>query len=180
MSDVKELTAAQRADLRTVAAMIVPESAEYRVPGADDPTIQADMLATLGRRKTARRARRSQTRCGGAGVPQARWRGGGYPRPCRAAMLLPRRPRAALARARTARAIPERPRAAGRRLVAARSGAGARRSAAAAAKISIMIPSIDVTNHIRFRIVWSMTFALKLFFDKLIKFVSSYCSGTER
>ncbi|AUC95729.1 hypothetical protein [Bradyrhizobium sp. SK17] len=49
MSDVKELTAAQRADLRTVAAMIVPESAEYRVPGADDPTIQADMLATLGR-----------------------------------------------------------------------------------------------------------------------------------
>lgn len=49
MSDVKELTAAQRADLRTVAAMIVPESAEYRVPGEDDPTIQADMLATLGR-----------------------------------------------------------------------------------------------------------------------------------
>ncbi|WP_050629691.1 hypothetical protein [Bradyrhizobium viridifuturi] len=49
MSDVKQLTAAQRADLRTVAAMIVPESAEYRVPGADDPAIQADMLATLGR-----------------------------------------------------------------------------------------------------------------------------------
>ncbi|MCC8965451.1 hypothetical protein H8A95_24815 [Bradyrhizobium sp. Pear76] len=49
MSDAKELTAAQRADLRTVAAMIVPESAEYKVPGADDAAIQADMLATLGR-----------------------------------------------------------------------------------------------------------------------------------
>ncbi|MHC2464143.1 hypothetical protein [Bradyrhizobium embrapense] len=49
MSDSKQLTAAQRADLRTVAAMIVPESAEYKVPGADDPAIQADMLATLGR-----------------------------------------------------------------------------------------------------------------------------------
>jgi len=49
MSHSNELTAAQRADLRTIAAMIVPESAEYRVPGADDPAIQADMLATLGR-----------------------------------------------------------------------------------------------------------------------------------
>ena len=49
MPDSNELTAAQRADLRTVAAMIVPESAEYRVPGADDPAIQADLLATLGR-----------------------------------------------------------------------------------------------------------------------------------
>ncbi|QIG98376.1 MULTISPECIES: hypothetical protein [unclassified Bradyrhizobium] len=49
MSDVKELTAAQRADLRTVAAMIVPASEEYKVPGADDAAIQADMLATLGR-----------------------------------------------------------------------------------------------------------------------------------
>ncbi|WP_338697926.1 hypothetical protein V5279_13215 [Bradyrhizobium sp. 26S5] len=49
MSDAKELTAAQRADLRTVAAMIVPASEEYKVPGADDAAIQADMLATLGR-----------------------------------------------------------------------------------------------------------------------------------
>ncbi|WP_166297953.1 hypothetical protein [Bradyrhizobium sp. 2S1] len=49
MSDTKELTAAQRADLRTVAAMIVPASEEYKVPGADDAAIQADMLATLGR-----------------------------------------------------------------------------------------------------------------------------------
>ena len=49
MSDSKQLTAAQRADLRTVAAMIVPESAEYKVSGADDAVIQADMIATLGR-----------------------------------------------------------------------------------------------------------------------------------
>src|SRR5215472_14945478 len=43
------LTQAQRDDLRTIAAMIIPESAEYRVPGADDTRIQADILATLGR-----------------------------------------------------------------------------------------------------------------------------------
>jgi hypothetical protein len=43
------LTKVQRDDLRTIAAMIIPESAEYRVPGADDRTIQADILATLGR-----------------------------------------------------------------------------------------------------------------------------------
>ncbi|MCA1400886.1 hypothetical protein [Bradyrhizobium sp. BRP56] len=49
MSDSNQLTAAQRADLRTVAAMIVPESDEYKMPGADDVAIQADMLATLGR-----------------------------------------------------------------------------------------------------------------------------------
>ena len=44
-----ELTSTQRDDLRTVAAMIIPASDEYKVPGADDPAIQADMLATLGR-----------------------------------------------------------------------------------------------------------------------------------
>jgi len=43
------LTRTQRDDLRTIAAMIVPASEEYKVPGADDPAIQADMLATLGR-----------------------------------------------------------------------------------------------------------------------------------
>ncbi|MHC4048949.1 hypothetical protein [Bradyrhizobium sp. 25ACV] len=43
------LTRAQRDDLRSIAAMIVPASDEYKVPGADDPAIQADMLATLGR-----------------------------------------------------------------------------------------------------------------------------------
>ena len=49
MSAANELTPAQRDDLRTVAAMIIPASDEYKVPGADDPAIQADMLATLGR-----------------------------------------------------------------------------------------------------------------------------------
>ena len=44
-----ELTSTQRDNLRTVAAMIIPASDEYKVPGADDPAIQADMLATLGR-----------------------------------------------------------------------------------------------------------------------------------
>jgi hypothetical protein len=49
MSDVKALTPAQRDDLRAIAAMIIPASDEYKVPGADDAAIQTDILATLGR-----------------------------------------------------------------------------------------------------------------------------------
>lgn len=49
MSAENSLTPAQRDDLRIVAAMMIPQSAEYRVPGADDPRVQADILATLGR-----------------------------------------------------------------------------------------------------------------------------------
>jgi hypothetical protein len=49
MSADNQLTRIQRDDLRTVAAMIIPASDAYKVPGADDPAIQADMLATLGR-----------------------------------------------------------------------------------------------------------------------------------
>ncbi|UPK33522.1 hypothetical protein IVB18_35730 [Bradyrhizobium sp. 186] len=49
MSADNQLTRNQRDDLRTIAAMIVPASDEYKVPGADDPAIQADILATLGR-----------------------------------------------------------------------------------------------------------------------------------
>lgn len=49
MSTEPSLTPAQRDNLRTVAAMIIPPSLEYKVPGADDPKIQADILATLGR-----------------------------------------------------------------------------------------------------------------------------------
>ena len=49
MSATDELTPTQSDDLRTVAAMIIPASDEYKVPGADDPAIQADMLTTLGR-----------------------------------------------------------------------------------------------------------------------------------
>lgn len=43
------LSPAQQDDLRILSGIIIPASAEYRVPGADDPVIQADMLATLGR-----------------------------------------------------------------------------------------------------------------------------------
>ena len=46
---MSELNQAQREDLRSIAAMIIPASDEYKVPGADDPAIQADMLKTLGR-----------------------------------------------------------------------------------------------------------------------------------
>jgi hypothetical protein len=49
MSAQTPLTSAQRDDLRVVAAMIIPASEEYAVPGADDAAIQADILATLGR-----------------------------------------------------------------------------------------------------------------------------------
>jgi hypothetical protein len=44
-----ELTATETADLRCIAAMIVPASATYRVPGADDDLIFADILNSLGR-----------------------------------------------------------------------------------------------------------------------------------
>ena len=49
MTADSSLTAAQRDDLCAIAGMIIPASAEFDVPGADDPAIQADMLATLGR-----------------------------------------------------------------------------------------------------------------------------------
>jgi hypothetical protein len=49
MSAQTTLTSVQRADLRIVAGMMIPASTEYAVPGADDASIQADMLATLGR-----------------------------------------------------------------------------------------------------------------------------------
>src|SRR5262245_34172341 len=49
MSEAFNLTSTQRDDLRTVAAMIIPASGEYKVPGADDPAVQADLLTTLGR-----------------------------------------------------------------------------------------------------------------------------------
>ena len=43
------LTPAQRDDLRVIAGIIIPASAEFDAPGADDPAIQADIVATLGR-----------------------------------------------------------------------------------------------------------------------------------
>jgi hypothetical protein len=49
MSADSLLTPPQIDDLRAIAAMIIPASAEFDVPGADDPAIQADIVATLGR-----------------------------------------------------------------------------------------------------------------------------------
>jgi len=49
MSAESILSTRQRGDLRVIAAMMIPANAEYEVPGADDPVIQADILATLGR-----------------------------------------------------------------------------------------------------------------------------------
>ena len=49
MTTDSSLTPRQTDDLRTIAGMIIPPSEEFDVPGADDPTIQADILATLGR-----------------------------------------------------------------------------------------------------------------------------------
>jgi hypothetical protein len=42
------LTNAQKSDLCAIAAMMIPMSDEYDVPGADDPLIQADIIASLG------------------------------------------------------------------------------------------------------------------------------------
>jgi hypothetical protein len=49
MSADSPLTPAQKGDLRAIAGVIIPASVEYDVPGADDPLIQADIVATLGR-----------------------------------------------------------------------------------------------------------------------------------
>jgi hypothetical protein len=49
MSLDNALTRRQSDDLRAIAAMMIPASAEYDVPGADDAAIQAEILATLGR-----------------------------------------------------------------------------------------------------------------------------------
>ena len=42
-------TPTQCDDLRAIASVMIPASAEFDVPGANDPAIQADILATLGR-----------------------------------------------------------------------------------------------------------------------------------
>jgi hypothetical protein len=49
MSADHPLTPAQRDDLRAIAAEMIPASMEFDVPGADDPSIQADIVKTLGR-----------------------------------------------------------------------------------------------------------------------------------
>ena len=49
MSTDGPLTPRQSDDLRAIAGVIIPASMEFDVPGADDPAIQADIVATLGR-----------------------------------------------------------------------------------------------------------------------------------
>jgi len=49
MTTEPALTPAHRDDLRALAGFMIPASAEFGVPGADDPAIQSDILATLGR-----------------------------------------------------------------------------------------------------------------------------------
>jgi hypothetical protein len=43
------LTEAEIADLRCLTGMIIPTSAKYGVPGADDDTIFADIVNSIGR-----------------------------------------------------------------------------------------------------------------------------------
>ena len=61
------LSDAERCDLQCVAGMMIPESTEFDVPGADDATIFADILRSLGRDfRDVRRALASlNTLCGG-------------------------------------------------------------------------------------------------------------------
>ena len=49
MSAENPLSSRQRDDLAVIAAMMIPASTEYDVPGADDAAIQADIVATCGR-----------------------------------------------------------------------------------------------------------------------------------
>jgi hypothetical protein len=55
MNDQK-LTEAETADLRCLAGMIIPASAKYAVPGADDDTIFSDIVNSIGRDRDAVRA----------------------------------------------------------------------------------------------------------------------------
>ena len=47
------LNEAETADLRCLAAMIIPASAKYGVPGADDDVIFADIVGSIGRDRDA-------------------------------------------------------------------------------------------------------------------------------
>jgi len=49
MAENSPLMPAQLDNLQIIAGLIIPASEEFDVPGADDPAIQADIVATLGR-----------------------------------------------------------------------------------------------------------------------------------
>ena len=104
-----ELTSAELADLRRLAAVMVPASAEYGVPGANDEVIFADIVRSLGRDRNAVRKALAILReiAGGdfTGLDEAKAEAAAMTplsredpvvtctRARRAAMLLPRRPR---------------------------------------------------------------------------------------
>jgi hypothetical protein len=46
---MSDLTPAESRDLRCIAGMMIPASAEFDVPGADDAVIFADIVGTMGR-----------------------------------------------------------------------------------------------------------------------------------
>ncbi len=46
------LTDAEKATLAAMSACMIPASAEFKVPGADDPLIQADIARSIGRDAT--------------------------------------------------------------------------------------------------------------------------------
>ena len=62
------LTEAEIADLRCLAGMIIPPSAKYGVPGADDDTIFSDIVNSIGRDRNDVRAAlaRLRTLAGGS------------------------------------------------------------------------------------------------------------------
>jgi hypothetical protein len=153
-ADDTSLTAAQRDDLRAIAAEIIPASPEFDVPGADDPAIQADIVATLGRDaglvrealdQLARLAGRplasldpARREAVAIELPCAGRGSGGGADPRRPTMLLPRRSRSPLSWTGTAAALSEGPCIGGWRLVAARPRPGA------AADVA---PSLASGNH---------------------------------
>ena len=56
MTETTELSEAERARLREIAAMIVPASEEFAMPGADDPDIFAGIVADAEARISETRA----------------------------------------------------------------------------------------------------------------------------
>ena len=132
---------AESRDLRCIAGMMIPASAEFGVPGADDAIIFADIVSHWA--ATWAMCGRLWAGCcelaGGASPIWTRRGGRRWRRRCRAgrrggcgdalagdpAMLLSRRPRGALAGSGAAAAVSEGAHAGAGRLVAARSGADA-------------------------------------------------------
>jgi hypothetical protein len=49
----QSLSPGEQGDLRRLAGIMVPASTEYRLPGADDAVIFADIIASLGRDEAA-------------------------------------------------------------------------------------------------------------------------------